>query len=89
MDINESVKIKFVGKNNTIHNVVSFGQFEKVYKPKGWILNEVQVEEPKEKPVEKIIEELKTTNETEIKNITTAKKKASANVNFNDKIIKD
>ena len=102
MDINESVEIKFVGKNNTIFNVVSYGQFEKVYKPKGWVLkdnsvlDQVKEEEKKEEvvdiinqPVEKIVEELKTTDETEIKNINKAKKKADVDVEFNDKIMKE
>lgn len=102
MDINESVEIKFVGKNNTIFNVVSYGQFERVYKPKGWVLKDNSVldqvkEEKKEEevvdiinqPVEKIVEELKTTDETEIKNINKAKKKADVDVEFNDKIMKE
>ena len=101
MDINESVEIKFVGKNTTIFNVVSFAQFEKVYKPKGWVLKDNSVldqvkEEKKEEvvdiikqPIEKVIEELKTTNENEIKNMNTAKKKANTNVDFNDKIMKE
>lgn len=117
MDINESVEIKFVGKNNTIFNVVSYGQFERVYKPKGWVLKDDSIlkesktkkkEQPikeatqeekkadvveelklEEQPVEKIVEELKTTDETEIKNINNAKKKADVDVEFNDKIMKE
>lgn len=46
---------------------------------------EVKVEA---KPVEKIVEELKTTNETEIKNIASMKKN-STEKKFNDKIIKE
>ena len=46
---------------------------------------EVKVED---KPVEKIVEELKTTDETEIKNIASIKK-TSTEKKFNDKIIKE
>ena len=95
MDLNESVEIKFVGKNNTILNVVSRGQFENVYKKKGWVLvNEdekpVVKEQPlSEQPIEKIVEELKTTDEQEIKNLHTSKKKSTNVDKFNDKIIKE
>lgn len=105
MDINSSVEIKFVGQSRTIFNVVSYGQFLNVYKPKGWVLkdNSIVEEEPKkmteekqeevvnleEKPVEKIVEELKTTDETVIKNLNTAKKKTTTSNKFNDKIIKE
>ena len=108
MDKNQSVEIKFVGKKNTVFNVVSYEQFERVYKPKGWILKDSSAlkeskqknekskqEEPKEeikledKSIEEIIEEIKTTDETEIKNIAEAKKKSTEGVEFNDKLIKE
>ena len=92
MDLNESVEIKFVGKTNTIFNVVSLAQFNNVYKKHGWVLvNETKEEKPKveDKPVEEVVEELKTTNEQEIKNINTMKKKANSVNKFNDNIIKE
>lgn len=90
MDLNESVEIKFVGKTNTVFNVVSLGQFENIYKKKGWVLVKEIKEEPKteDKPTEEFVEELKTTNEQEIKNITTMKKKANSVNKFNDNILK-
>lgn len=87
MDKNLSVEIQYVGKKGTVYNVVSFEQFERVYKPKGWVLlNKVAEELKKEKS---IVEELKTTDETEIKNINTMKKKSTKVNTFNDKIIKE
>ena len=87
MDKNLSVEIQYVGKKGTVYNVVSFEQFERVYKPKGWVLlNKVAEELKKEKS---IVEELETTDETEIKNINTMKKKSTKDNTFNDKIIKE
>lgn len=95
MDKNQSVEIKFVGKNRTILNVVSYEQFEKVYKPAGWVLvnNEVIVDNSNKeidssKPEEVIVADLKTTNEHTIKNVESMKK-ASTEKKFNDKIIKE
>ena len=75
----DCLKIKFVGKTNTIYNVVTKTQFEKLYKPKGWVLDEPAIE---------ITDfEVKTTDETTIKNIEKAKK--VTNKKFDDKIIKE
>lgn len=95
MDKNTSVEIQFVGEKRTILNVVSYEQFERVYKPKGWVLlNKIADETKKEevisdKQVEEIVTNLNTTNEQEIKNINTMKKKVNSVNNFNDKIIKE
>lgn len=87
MDKNREVEIQYVGKRGTVYNVVSFEQFERIYKPKGWVLlNKVAEELKKEKS---IVEELKTTDEIEIKNINTMKKKSTKDNTFNDKIIKE
>lgn len=95
MDKNQSVEIKFVGKNRTIFNVVSYEQFEKVYKPAGWVLgnNEVIVDNSNKeidssKPEEVIVADLKTTDEQTIKKVESMKK-ASTEKKFNDKIIKE
>ena len=77
MDKNREVEIQYVGKRGTVYNVVSFEQFERIYKPKGWVL------------LNKVAEELKTTDEIEIKNINTMKKKSTKDNTFNDKIIKE
>ena len=72
----DCLKIKKVGKEHTVYNVVSREQFERVYKPAGWVLDEPA-----------IVEEPKTTNETIIKNIEKAKK--VTNKKFDDKLIKE
>ena len=87
MDRNESVEIQFVGKTRSVFNVVSFEQFERIYKPKGWVLLNKVEEQPKKEQF--IVEELKTTDEQEIKNINTMKKKSTSVNTFNDKIIKE
>lgn len=87
MDRNREVEIQYVGKRGTVYNVVSFEQFERIYKPKGWVLLNKVAEELKKE--ESIAEELKTTDETEIKNINTMKKKSTKDNTFNDKIIKE
>lgn len=92
--VNQSVKIKFVGKKYTVFNMVSMNQFEKVYKPKGWIL--VESEQKKENnsqvnssmKAEEIVEKLEIKNEQTIRNIETMKKN-SKKQNFDDKIIKE
>ena len=40
----DCLKIKKVGKENTVYNVVSREQFERVYKPAGWVLDEPAIE---------------------------------------------
>ena len=47
MDKNQSVEIQFIGKKNTVFNVVSYDQFERIYKSKGWVLLNKVAEEPK------------------------------------------
>ena len=74
----DCLKIKKVGKENTVYNVVSREQFERVYKPAGWVLDEEVVENT---------EEPKTTDKTTIKNIEKAKK--VTNKKFDDKLIKE
>lgn len=92
--VNQSVKIKFVGKKNTVFNVVSMNQFEKIYKPKGWVLADVSQKQKDDKQVnssmktEEIVEKLEIKNEQAIKNIETMKK-SSKKQNFDDKIIKE
>ena len=75
----DCLKIKKVGKENTVYNVVSREQFERVYKPAGWVLDEPAIEFT--------VEEQKTTDETIIKNIEKAKK--CTNKKFDDKLIKE
>ena len=79
----DCLRIKKVGKENTVYNVVSREQFERVYKPAGWVLDESVIEFTDYK----IVEEPKTTNETIIKNIEKAKK--VTNKKFDDKLIKE
>lgn len=79
----DCLKIKKVGKENTVYNVVSREQFERVYKPAGWVLDEPAIEFTDYK----IVEEPKTTDETIIKNIEKAKK--VTNKKFDDKLIKE
>ena len=74
----DCLKIKKVGKENTVYNVVSREQFERVYKTAGWVLDEEVVENT---------EEPKTTDETTIKNIEKAKR--VTNKKFDDKLIKE
>ena len=80
---NESVSIKFVGKYNTIKNVVDRVTFEKVYKPKGWVLDTTA------QPIEVTDFEVKTTDEATIKAINQKKRFEKMNKNFDDKIIKE
>lgn len=75
----DCVKIKKVGKENTVYNVVSEEQFERVYKPCGWVIDR--------EPIEVTDFEVKTTDETIIKNLEKAKK--VTNKNFDDKLIKE
>ena len=95
----ESVKIKYVGKFNTIFNVVSKEMFENEYKSKGWVLASDEVkttdekaesEDNKKEQQEEVskTDEVKTTDEQTIKNIETMKKN-SIEKKFNDKIIKE
>lgn len=72
-----SLKIKFVGKKNTVYNVVDEVSFEKKYKPRGWVLAEEQT-----KPVESV-----KVDEKEIVEKAIAEKKKEKKV-FDDKIIK-
>ena len=74
MNPNESVEIKFVGQKRTITNIVSREQFEKIYKPKGWVLSKVVLEETEFKVVDnsqaetkELVEAIKTTDETTIR----------------------
>lgn len=80
------VDIIFKGKTTTIHNSIDEELFEKVYKPKGWVLANA----PKEENIEtKIMKEEKVaeTQEQKIKSIKrTAKAKPQS---FNDKLIKE
>lgn len=95
MDKNQSVEIQFIGKKNTVFNVVSYDQFERIYKPKGWVLLNKVAEEPKkeeslvDKPTDEIVADLNIKNEQEIKNINATKKKSTTVDKFNDKIIKE
>lgn len=73
----ESLKILFVGKKNTIVNYVDKEAFEKKYKPKGWVLADVQ---PEMKVIEKV-------DEREIVEKKIAEKKKEKKV-FDDKILK-
>lgn len=92
--VNQSVKIKFVGKKNTVFNIVSLNQFEKVYKPKGWVLVDVNQKQENNRQVdssmktEEIVEKLEIKDEQSVKNIETMKKN-SKKQNFDDKIIKE
>ena len=73
------VRIIFKGMSYDIHNVVDEEQFEKIYKPKGWVLE--NQEEEKKDPY---LEELQ--KEEEIKNYKTMKsKKPKA---FDDGLVK-
>lgn len=82
---NESVNIKFVGKHNTVKNVVDKVTFEKIYKPKGWVIDTNN----STSPIEIKDFQVKTTDETVIKNIEQKKKIEKTNNNFDDKIIKE
>lgn len=92
--VNQSVKIKIVGKKNTVFNIVSLNQFEKVYKPKGWVLADVNQKQEDNRQVdssmktEEIVETLEIKDEQSVKNIETMKKN-SKKQNFDDKIIKE
>lgn len=63
-----AIRIIFRGKTYDIRNVVDEEQFEKIYKPKGWVL-ETQEEEKKDP----YIEDLK--KEDEIKNYKAMRRK--------------
>lgn len=91
--INQSVKIKFVGKQNTVFNIVSLSQFEKIYKPKGWFLDDGKKNRENSQvdsslKTEEIVEKLEIKNEQTIKNLETMKN-SSQKQNFDDKIIKE
>lgn len=94
--MNQSLKIKFVGQKNTVFNIVSLNQFEKVYKPKGWVLADVKVVQKQEDnkqvdssmKTEEIVKKLKIKNEQTIHNIEKMKNN-SKKQNFDDKIIKE
>lgn len=92
--INQSVKIKFVGKENTIFNVVNMNLFEKVYKPKGWVLVDAKSKNEENSQIdgsmntEELVEKLEIKDEQSVKNIQAMKKK-SEKQNFDDKIIKE
>lgn len=82
------VNIEFRGKTNTIHNSIDEELFEKVYKPKGWVLSNTPKKETIEEKVMKE-EKVAEVQETKIKNVrraTTNKAKTQA---FNDKLIKE
>lgn len=76
------MRIIFKGKENTIVNEVSQEMFERIYKPKGWIVEETT----QETPVEEFKVETKPTDEAEIKQIEKVKKIKPQQ--FNDKLIK-
>lgn len=63
MDI---VNIIFIGERNVVRSVVSRQQFDKIYKPKGWVIENVENQEDPNIP------ELKTA--TKIKNYTKMRK---------------
>lgn len=80
------MRIIFKGKDNTIVNEVSQDMFEKVYKPKGWVIEETTQETPVENKTKEFMVETKPTDETEIKQIERVKKVQPQQ--FNDKLIK-
>lgn len=70
------------GKTNSVKNVVDEDSFKKFYEPQGWVLD------PSYREVIEINDfEVKTTDETTLKNIAQAKQKGVAK-QFDDKIIK-
>lgn len=72
----EIFKIKFVGKKNTVYNVVDEIMFKKVYEPKGWVIDKVtEIKEPL-KDTEKEIVEKKEAEKKKVKKT------------FDDKLIK-
>ena len=76
----EILHIMYIGNGKTIRNVVDREQFEKHYKPNGWVID-TDYNEPKEDPN---ILELKTA--TKIKNYTKMRK--VTDLQFNDGLFK-
>lgn len=76
----KSLHIIKVGKKNTVKNVIDEDAFKKFYEPAGWVIDTSY-------PIEFTDYQVKTTNETTIKNLETAKKKG-VEKQFDDKIIK-
>lgn len=76
----EILHIMYIGNGNIIRNVVSKDQYERNYKPKGWVIDTEYVE-PAEDPN---IPELKTA--TKIKNYLKMRK--VTDLQFNDGLFK-
>jgi hypothetical protein len=76
----KSLHIIKVGKNNTVRNVIDEDSFKRFYEPNGWVIDTSF-------PMEVTDYEIKTTDETMIKNLESAKKKG-VEKQFDDKIIK-
>ena len=76
----KSLHIIKVGKNNSVRNVIDEDAFIKFYKPAGWVIDTSF-------PNEVVDNEIKTTDETTIKNLEAFKKKG-VEKQFDDKIIK-
>ena len=70
----------YIGNGSVIRNVVNKDQFERIYKPKGWVLD-TDYTEPKDDPN---IPELKTA--TKIQNYTKMRK--VKDLEFDDELFK-
>jgi hypothetical protein len=76
------MRIKKVGEKYTVYNEVDEATFERLYKPKGWVVDESKPEITIEQEDYKVV----GTNEEQIKNVK--KMRSVAEKQFDDNLIK-
>lgn len=77
-----NMRIKKVGERHTVYNEVDEVMFEKIYKPKGWVIDD----EKQDIVIEKDDYEVVGTDEEKIKNVK--KMRSVADKQFDDNLIK-
>ena len=76
------MRIKKVGDTHTVYNEVSEEKFEKIYKPKGWVIDNAKPEITINQEDYKIVK----TDEQKIKNVN--KMRSVEDKKFDDNLIK-
>lgn len=76
------MRIKKVGANYTVYNEVDEATFERLYKPKGWVVDDKKQDITIEQEDYKVV----GTNEDKIKNVK--KMRSVADKQFDDNLIK-
>ena len=76
------MRIKKVGENHTVYNEVDEIMFERVYKPKGWVIDDKEQDITIEEQDYKVV----GTDEEQIKNVK--KMRSVADKQFDDNLIK-